>query len=154
MKPVFYIALFLIVIACNKTKQPVAPAPAENAVTELPAAALQFETETHDFGQVKAGEKLSFSFVFQNKGEGSIVIKDAATDCGCISAQFTQKLVKPGESGVIEVTFDSSGLFGRQLKTVEILWNSKELKHLIIFAEVENEQIEIKNDKLKIKNYD
>lgn len=144
MKPVFYIALFLIAIACNKTKQPVAPAPAENVVTELPAEALQFETETHDFGLLKAGEKLSFSFVFQNKGNGPIQVKNAGTDCGCISAQFPQKQINQGETGVIDVTFDSSGLFGRQLKTVEILWNSKELKHLIIFAEVENNQLEIK----------
>lgn len=144
MKPVFYIALFLVAIACNKTKQPVAPAPAENVVTELLATALQFETETHDFGQLKSGEKLSFSFVFQNKGDGPIVIKDAATDCGCISAKFPQKQINQGETGVIEVTFNSAGLFGRQLKTVEILWNSKELKHLIIFAEVENNQLEIK----------
>ncbi|MGE0020615.1 MAG: DUF1573 domain-containing protein [Draconibacterium sp.] len=144
MKPVFYIALFLVAIACNKTKQPVAPAPAENVVTELLATALHFETETHDFGQLKSGEKLSFSFVFQNKGDGPIVIKDAATDCGCISAKFPQKQINQGETGVIEVTFNSAGLFGRQLKTVEILWNSKELKHLIIFAEVENNQLEIK----------
>ncbi len=144
MKPVFYIVLFLFAVACSKTKQPVAPATAQDVVTELPSTALQFETETHDFGQLKAGEKLSFSFVFQNKGEGAIQIKSASTDCGCMSAHFTQKSVKPGESGVIEVTFDSAGLFGRQLKTVEILWNSKELKHLIIFAEVENNQLEIK----------
>ncbi|HCE56472.1 MAG TPA: hypothetical protein DER09_01430 [Prolixibacteraceae bacterium] len=144
MKTVFYIALFLIAISCNKTKQPIAPVPAENVDTDLPAEALQFETETHDFGLLKAGEKLSYSYVFQNKGDGPIVIKDAATDCGCISAQFPQKQINQGETGVIEVTFDSSGLFGRQLKTVEILWNSKELKHLIIFAEVENNQLEIK----------
>ena len=144
MKPVFYIVVFLFAVACIKTKPPVATAPAENVVAELPAIALHFETETHDFGQLKAGEKLSFSFVFQNKGEEFIQIKSATTDCGCISAHFTQKFVKPGESSVIEVTFDSAGLFGRQLKTVEILWNSKELKHLIIFAEVENNQLEIK----------
>jgi hypothetical protein len=144
MKTFFYIALFLIAISCNRIKQPVVTVPAENVVVELPANALQFETETHDFGQVKAGEKLSFGFVFQNKGNEPIQLKDAKTDCGCITARFPQKPVNPGETGVVEVIFDSAGLFGRELKTVEILWNSKELKHLIIFAEVENNQLEIK----------
>jgi len=32
--------------------------------------------------------------------------------------------------------------------------DSKETKHLIIFAGVENELFEIKNDKLKIESYD
>ena len=44
-----------------------------------------------------------------------------------------------------EVGIKSAGLFGKQLKTIEIQSNSKEPKHLIIFAEVENELIEIKN---------
>lgn len=144
MKLVFYIALFFIAVACGKTKQTAAPAGAQNIVAELPSTALQFETETHDFGQLKAGEKLSFSFVFQNKGESPIQIKSAETDCGCISARYPEQPVEPGKNGVVEVIFDSAGLFGRQLKTVEILWNSKELKHLIIFAEVENNQLEIK----------
>jgi len=144
MKHFFYIALFLIAVACNKTKQPVSPAPDQNIVAELPVTAMQFETETHDFGQVKAGEKLSFSFVLENKGDSPIIIKSAKTDCGCISARYPEKPVEPGKTSVVEVIFDSAGLFGRQLKTVEILWNSKELKHLIIFAEVENNQLEIK----------
>jgi hypothetical protein len=52
--------------------------------------------------------------------------------------------------------FSSSGIDFSQLKTVEIQSNSREPKHLIIFAGVENEQIElkIKNDKLKIESYD
>lgn len=144
MKSVFYIVLLLISISCNKTKQPSVSSPAAKVISDLPADALRFETESHDFGVLQAGEKLTFAFVFQNKGEGQIQIINAATDCGCISAQFAQKLINPGETGVIEVTFDSSGLFGRQLKTVEVLWNCTELKHLIIFAEVENNQLEIK----------
>lgn len=143
MKPLFYIVLLLLFISCNKAKQPADPTPSINVISDLPADALQFDTETHDFGVLQAGEKLSFAFKFKNTGEGPIQIKNAETDCGCISASFPQKTIKKGESGIIEVTFDSSGLFGRQLKTVGILWNSKELKHLIIFAEVENNQLEI-----------
>lgn len=144
MKTFFYIALFLIAISCNKIKQPVVTVPNKNVIVELPANALHFETETHDFGLVKAGEKLSYGFVFQNKGNAPIWLKDAKIDCGCITARFRHEAVNPGETGVVEVIFDSAGLFGRELKSVEILWNSKELKHLIIFAEVENNQFEIK----------
>ena len=67
------------------------------------------------------------------------------SDCGCVLVHFSKDPVKPGEKGKIEVEFDSSGLFGRQLKTIEIQLNCKEPKQLIIFAEVKNELIEIKN---------
>jgi hypothetical protein len=51
--------------------------------------------------------------------------------------------VKPGEKGWIAIEFDTSGLTGREYKTIEIRGNSNELKHLAIFATVKNEIIEI-----------
>lgn len=147
MKPVLYIVLLLLAVGCRDANRQTKAVQPDPEITTLPASALSFETETHDFGRVQSGEKLAYSFVFKNTGNGPILIKNAEADCGCITARFTQNQIKPGETGTIEVIFDSAGLFGRQLKTVEILWNSTELKHLIIFAEVENEQIEIENYK-------
>jgi hypothetical protein len=106
---------------------------------------IEFDTEMHDFGRVKSGEILTYSFVFSNRGETGLTIGKAEADCGCIKATIPTEPVKPGEKGFIEVEFNSSGMFGKQLKTIEIQSNSKEPKHLIIFAEVENELFEIKN---------
>ena len=135
--------LILVVLSCGQQK-PVGEQPVKSE-TLLPADALQFETESHDFGILKAGEKASFSFVFSNSGDQPVQIKNAKPDCGCLSVRFDNKPVKPGEKGMIEVIFDSAGEFGKQLKNIEIEWNSKELKHLIIFAEVENDQLIINN---------
>ena len=145
MKPFLFLTMVFLLVSCVNTNEQKSKTKADPEVTELPGDALKFETETHDFGRVQAGEILTFSFVFENSGSGPIQIKDAVTDCGCVSAKIQQNQVNQGESGVVEVTFNSAGLFGRQLKTVEILWNSKELKHLIIFAEVENDQLIINN---------
>ena len=135
--------LILVVLSCGQQK-PVGEQPVKSE-TLLPADALQFETESHDFGILKAGEKTSFSFVFSNSGDQPVQIKNAKPDCGCLSVRFDNKPVKPGEKGLVEVIFDSAGEFGRQLKNIEIEWNGKELKHLIIFAEVENDQLIINN---------
>ena len=105
---------------------------------------IEFDEEIHDFGHIKAGEILTYSFQFTNRGETDLIINKAETDCGCIEATITKSNVPPGEKGIIEVKFNSAGLFGKELKTVEVQSNSKEPKHLIIFAEVENEQIEFK----------
>jgi hypothetical protein len=108
-------------------------------------AQIEFDDELHDFGKVKSGEILAYSFVFTNTGNADLIINKAETDCGCVEATVSKELIKPGEKGIIEVEFNSSGMNGKQLKTVEIQSNSKEPKHLIIFAEVENELFEIKN---------
>jgi hypothetical protein len=117
-----------------------------NATEQL--AQIEFDLEMHDFGQIKSGEILAFSFVFSNKGKGDLIINKAEADCGCLKINIPNEPIKTREKGFIEVEFNSAGMFGKQLKTVEIQSNSKEPKHLIIFAEVENEQIEIGNWKL------
>lgn len=134
-------AVFAVLFSCahNKTQKAV-PTPAPNAETEM-----FFDQGMHDFGKVKAGETVVFSFGFTNTGNSDLYIENAEADCGCISANIPETPIAPGKKGFVEVAFDSSGMFGKQLKTIEIGANCKEPKHLIIFAEVENENIEYKH---------
>ena len=104
---------------------------------------VSFEEEMHNFGQLQAGEIVVYTFVFINTGETNLTINNTETDCGCVQVNVPEHTIKPGDKGRIEVEFDSSGLIGRQLKTIEIHANSKEPKQFVIFAEVKNEQIEI-----------
>ncbi len=144
MKRIVLLVLIILQFSCSE-KKPNIKNEGENEDTKSILAKIDFDEEIHDFGLIKAGEKLSFSFQFTNHGETDLIINKAETDCGCIEATIVKNTILPGEKGIIEVKFNSSGLFGKQLKTVEIQSNSKEPKHLIIFAEVENEQIEFKN---------
>jgi len=135
------IALLTFLIAlggCTKTKpaNPVVPAAEKNNSL---LTTIRFDGEMHDFGKIKAGEIVTFSFVFTNVGKNSLRILRAKPDCNCISVKLPEAPVEPNESETIDVTFNSSGEVGKQLKTIEIEWNSKEPKHLVIFADVENE---------------
>lgn len=134
MQLIFVFLLF----SCSgqKTKQ-------ETEITKGQAE-IVFEEESHDLGFLNSGEIVVFSFVFENTGCGDLVIENAEADCGCIHADFSKEVVKPGEKGKIDVEFDSSGMFGKHLKSIEIHSNCKEPKHLVIFAEIKNEQIEFK----------
>jgi hypothetical protein len=145
MKKIVLVVMVFGLFSCtaNKQKNNTEPESKISVSENLPK--IEFEEEIHDFGILKAGEILTYSFQFTNKGETNLIISNAETDCGCIKAKVAKSNIPAGEKGNIEVIFNSAGLFGKQLKTVEIQSNSKEPKHLIIFAEVENEQIEIKN---------
>ena len=145
MKNGFLLVMIIGIFSCAEKK----PAEKEESnqinynTKQIPQ--IEFDTEMHDFGKLKSGEVLVYTFVFTNTGKADLIINKADTDCGCLKSKVANERVKPGEKGIIEIEFDTSGMYGKQLKTIEIQSNSKEPKHLIIFADVENEQIEIKN---------
>ena len=105
---------------------------------------ITFNEEIHDFGTLISGEIVVATFVFTNSGKHNLIIEKVESDCGCVQVNFPKEPVKPGKTGLFEVEFDSSGMFGKQFKSIEIHANCKEPKHLAIFAAVKNEQLEIK----------
>ncbi len=84
---------------------------------------MTFETETHDFGKIMEGEKISYSFKFKNTGEANLIISDARGSCGCTVPTYPKEPVEPGKDGLIEVTFNSEGKSGKQNKTVTLITN-------------------------------
>lgn len=132
------VLLIVFLFSCSGGK----PKPENLTVNGL--TEIYFEETSHDFGMLTAGEIVVVDFVFENRGTNLLKIEKAESDCGCVHAKIPDTLIKPGEAGKIEVQFDTSGLYGNNLKSIEIYSNSKEPKHLVIFAEVKNEQLEIK----------
>ncbi|MDX8339151.1 DUF1573 domain-containing protein [Draconibacterium sp. IB214405] len=116
----------------------------EQTTSELSPTEISIDEAVHNFGHLEAGEIVVHTFVLSNTGDSDFVIQSLETDCGCVNAQYNKKHIKPGETGLIEVEFNTAGLVGREYKTIEILGNSKELKHIAIFAQVKNEIIDIK----------
>lgn len=114
--------------------------------TDLPAekTTIEFKEKMHNFGHLLAGEIVVYTFEFSNTGTANYQINNIHSDCGCVQTNYGKTPVKPGQNGTIEIEFDTSGLVGKEFKTIEINGNSKELKHLAIFAEVKNEILEIK----------
>ncbi len=70
---------------------------------------FQFAEEEWDFGTLVDGEKVSHTFRFKNIGNADLVISSASASCGCTVPKHTKKPIPPGESGEIEVTFNSAG---------------------------------------------
>jgi len=142
MKYLILLVSFALVISCqHKTgNKNTAEEKTKPATTQF-----EFQDEMHNFGKLEAGEILVYTFVFTNTGEHDLLIENIETDCGCIRATIPEKPVKPEGKGLIEVEFDSAGLWGRQLKSITVQANTEKTKQLVIFAEVNNKQLNIKN---------
>lgn len=85
---------------------------------------LIFREYQHDFGKVAEGEKLSYTFIFDNKGTSDLIISSVTTTCGCTVPKFDKKPVAPGTNGSIEVVFDTSGRSGTQTKIITVKSNA------------------------------
>ena len=85
---------------------------------------IKFADESHDFGDIAAGEKVSYTFTYTNEGDANLVILSATASCGCTVPKWNKDPLPPGKEGYVEVVFDSSGRSGKQIKNVTIRSNS------------------------------
>lgn len=94
----------------------------EAASTEY--IAISFDEYDYYFGDVVAGEPLSHSFGFTNSGDGTLFIENVESTCGCTIANFPKEGIAPGETGTIELNFDTTGILGSQYRTITITTNT------------------------------
>lgn len=85
---------------------------------------LIFREYQHEFGKVSEGEKLSYTFIFDNKGTSDLLISSATTSCGCTVPKYSTKPIPSGAAGNLEVVFDTSGKSGMQTKIITVKSNA------------------------------
>jgi len=112
----------VVLASCSADRQnnPGSEEPAEGSPKIL------FEKTEHDLGRIVQGETVGYNFSFTNDGESALMILEAKASCGCTVPRYSKRPISPGESGSIEVVFDSSGRMGQQNKTVTIRTNARE----------------------------
>ncbi len=88
------------------------------------APKVKFDTNSHDFGNIKPNDKVSHVFKLTNTGKSSLIIRKITTSCGCTAVTPEKKVIEPGETVPVEVKFDSQGKSGRQHKTISIVTNA------------------------------
>ncbi|MBP5190670.1 MAG: DUF1573 domain-containing protein [Bacteroidales bacterium] len=89
---------------------------------------IVFETDMHDFGQLMAGETISYSFKFTNTGNADLIISGCNASCGCTVADYPKERIAPGKTGYITVSFKSQGMSGQQIKDVIVASNTQPAK--------------------------
>jgi hypothetical protein len=111
----------------------------ENSTSVSGTPQFTFVEEEHDFGLLVDGEKVSYSFVFTNTGDAPLIISNAKGSCGCTVPNWPKNPIAPGETGNIDVSFNSSGRKGIQNKAVTLTANTNPNRKVIkIKAEIQS----------------
>ncbi|MEM6764306.1 MAG: DUF1573 domain-containing protein [Bacteroidota bacterium] len=84
---------------------------------------VEFVSEEYNFGQVTAGDKVPHKFKFTNTGSSDLVITNVKPSCGCTTPSYSSEPIAAGESGYIDVVFNSAGKAGVQNKTITVTGN-------------------------------
>jgi len=95
------------------------------------APVMKFEKQTHDFGKIKVADIVTYDFKFTNTGNSPLIITDGYASCGCTKPTWPKAPIKPGESGMIHVTFDSKGKMGLQDKMITITANTVPAQNVV-----------------------
>ncbi len=118
-------ALMGFAISSARAGQPPVPPPPAPQGTNAAGPHIVFETPVYDFGKVKAGELVKFTYAFTNTGTEVLEVTHVQPSCGCTAAgEFTRK-VEPGGTGSIPIQFNSANFNGQVFKTVTVNCNDK-----------------------------
>ncbi|MGB3800491.1 MAG: DUF1573 domain-containing protein [Lewinella sp.] len=87
-------------------------------------ATMVFEETEHLFGEVDEGTIVRHTFAFTNTGKAPLLITDARSTCGCTVPSYPKDPVAPGETGSVQVVFNTTHKYGRQRKPVTLTANT------------------------------
>jgi hypothetical protein len=84
----------------------------------LAAPQLTFEKPVYNFQTAPQGTTILHSFTFRNTGSEPATIERVSSSCGCTVANVTERVVRPGKTGEIKASFDTSDFSGQVTKEI------------------------------------
>ncbi len=101
---------------------------------------IVFNVTEWNFGVVKAEDgPVAYDFKLKNVSDATVRIGNLAPSCSCVIAKMSDKVLSPGEEGVIEFILNPSGAEGLTLRTVDVYdAEGEHIALLSVFAEVQD----------------
>lgn len=87
-------------------------------------AKIEFETETIDYGTIEKGADGVRVFKFKNTGNAPLIITKVKSSCGCTVPKKPKDPIMPGETGEIEVKYDTKRVMPIR-KTITVTSNAE-----------------------------
>lgn len=107
----------------KKEEASILGATSKNDIAQEGEPKMEFAEKEFNFGEVIQKDVVEHTFEFKNAGDAPLVISNARASCGCTVPEWPKDPIAPGESGKIEVKFNTRGKSGVQNKSVTITHN-------------------------------
>jgi len=78
-----------------------------NIYAQKKGAIIEFESSTIDYGTIEKGDNGLRVFKFTNTGDSPLIVTKVKASCGCTVPKKPNKPILPGDSGEIEVKYDT-----------------------------------------------
>jgi len=78
------------------------------ALAQEKVAKIEFKTDTIDYGIIEKGSNGVRVFKFTNTGNAPLIITEVKSTCGCTIPKKPDGPIMPGETGKIEVKYDTN----------------------------------------------
>src|SRR5688572_10181519 len=70
----------------------------------------KFSVESYDFGKIKQGVPVTYSFEIKNMSDKPIVIESASATCGCTVPEKPEEPIEPGKTAKIKVQYNAAAV--------------------------------------------
>ncbi len=71
---------------------------------------VKFDVEKHDFGKIKQGVPVSFSFEIKNVSDKPIVVENSWATCGCTTPEKIVEPILPGKTAKLKVDYNAAAV--------------------------------------------
>ena len=93
------------------------------SVSAQETAKIEFKAETLNYGTIEKGSDGVRVFEFTNTGSAPLIITKVSSSCGCTIPKKPEEPILPGESGEIQVKYDTNRV-GPIRKAITVISNA------------------------------
>ena len=87
-------------------------------------AKIEFKSTTIDYGTIEKGANGIRTFEFTNTGDAPLIVSKVSSSCGCTVPKKPKGPIMPGETGEIEVKYDTKRVMPIR-KTITVVSNAE-----------------------------
>ena len=95
-------------------------------------AKLKWDSKLKELFPSLLDKKVVANYAFENVGEEPVKIMSVKPSCGCTTAELEKRIYQPGETGVINTTFELGEQSGLQMKAILVTTEGSELQPEIL----------------------
>ena len=107
--------LMMILSSCSNNQE-------KESESEQPYLAV--EEKVYDYGEIEYQSNGRCYFTFENSSNYPLIINRVGTSCGCTRPEWPKEPVKPGEKGLIGVTYNTR-ITGNFRKSITVYSNAE-----------------------------